>query len=203
MLDHADYYRHYVEHPRFGRSPRLTGFNPQDRIVDGFSLNVHWNASECDRIPNTAILAEPSRQVPDSYGGRVAYYYDVRRVCRDCGHHFIFFAEEQKHWYEELGFRLEVDCVRCVPCRRKRRESDRWLTRYHELVAHDPPAPSRCLELAKLTADLIEAGEFPAHPRTFARARMWLNRVGTSGSAGAELSRLRERLRTMESRPSP
>ena len=42
----------------------------------------------------------------------VTHYYDVTRTCRDCDRPFIFFAQEQKHWYEQLGLPLEADCAR-------------------------------------------------------------------------------------------
>ena len=112
-------YSDYVDHPRFGRGPRITGLNP-----DALDTNVHlhWNATtvaeiasryealmgkkwphgdlaayarDIKRIPNTAVVADLGRQKITAVG--VTHYFDLDRVCRDCRRRFIFFAEEQKH----------------------------------------------------------------------------------------------------------
>src|SRR5690554_738010 len=101
-------YDSYVEHPRYGRKPRITGLNP---VNDYRRVFLHWHSGDDCRIPNTAVEADLSRQSPAAVP--VTHYFDVKRACRDCGRPFIFYALEQKHWYEELGFCLEADCVRC------------------------------------------------------------------------------------------
>ena len=40
------------------------------------------------------------------------------KKCRDCQRGFIFFAVEQKYWFEDLGFYVDADCVRCPECRK-------------------------------------------------------------------------------------
>src|SRR5262245_55821329 len=87
----VDEYASYVEHPRFGRGPRLTGLNPT-RAHTSFAHLL--NPGHGKPIPSTAIEANPDRQAPRA--GGVAYYWDFRRVCVDCARPFIFFAEEQK-----------------------------------------------------------------------------------------------------------
>jgi hypothetical protein len=121
-------YDNYVEHPRFGRSPHVTGLNPQTDLTTGKPF-VRWNAT--DRIPNTAIEADLTLQSRATVP--VRHYYDVRRQCRDCGRPFIFFAREQKHWYEELGFPLESDCVRCAFCHRRQHGIAAIRERYEDL----------------------------------------------------------------------
>src|SRR5262245_27085714 len=90
----TDDYRLYVEHPRFGRGPRLTGLNPALP-----EYNIHWHSRLGVRIPNTAVAAVTSKQAyaagDGSWGSPIPYYFDARRVCRDCKRPFIFFAEEQ------------------------------------------------------------------------------------------------------------
>ena len=100
-----DEYATYIEHPRYGRRPRITGMNPE--TVYGGDVFIHWHSSKKCRIPNTAILADLSQQTPATVP--VTHYYDVKRHCLDCGRSFLFFAEEQKHWYEVLGFGLDSD----------------------------------------------------------------------------------------------
>jgi len=108
-------YDGYVEHPRFGKRPHHTGLNPETDF--GGDIFLHWHSPRECRIPNTAIASDLSRQTEATIP--VTHYYDVKRQCRDCGKPFIFFAQEQKHWYEELKFPLEADCVRCSSCRKR------------------------------------------------------------------------------------
>lgn len=168
----ADEFRDYVEHPRFGRGPRNTGLNPQ---AEGRTRRVSWRVRPHEVIPGTAIRADLSKQTPAIYS--VAYYVDARRVCRDCGRKFIFFAEEQKHWYEELGFGLDSDCVRCYPCRRKHRGIELRRAKYEELIRSGTLSAEQCRDLAALSLALIDDGVFTRHPKTFSRIRMWLNRL--------------------------
>ncbi len=197
-MAHADEYRSYVEHPRFGREPRLTGFNPPVNEAS----DTHWHSGADVRIPNTAIRADRSKQA-HAAGGRswgllIHDYFDVRRKCRDCGRKFIFFAAEQKYWYEELGFPLEVDCVRCHACRRDQRHLDRLRERYNQLVSSQPTDPAELLELARVSIELIAGDIFAAHPRTVARIRMWLNRLSGFPAHAAAHDELRQRLITLE-----
>lgn len=65
------------------------------------------------------------------------HYIDTLKQCRDCLEHFIFFAREQRHWYEVLGFWVDSDCVRCPICRLKdqrvRRARERYAIRINEI----------------------------------------------------------------------
>ena len=184
-------YDSYVEHPRFGRSPRLTGLNPQTDLKTGNPF-LHWNATE--RVANTAVEADLSRQSRATVP--ITHYYDVKRVCRECGRPFIFFAEEQKFWYEELGLPLEADCVRCVPCRRAQRGIAMKRERYEELF-HDPDRTAdQNLEMAECCLSLIEAGVFT--PRQTQRVRELLKRLDKQGQSGESVNNLRSRLDALE-----
>jgi hypothetical protein len=103
-----DEYANYVEHPRYGRGPRFTGLQP-GAIPLGYRRTIYHDEG---LIEGTAIAADLDWQswspVP------VLYYFDLKRTCADCARPFLFFAEEQKYWYETLGFDLSADCVRCV-----------------------------------------------------------------------------------------
>jgi hypothetical protein len=109
-------FRDFVTHPRYGQGPRITGLDPQDG-PETAGVFLHWHSREGVRIPDTAIPADLSRQTPATCA--VTHYFDSKRQCADCGEPFIFYADEQKHWYEELGFGLDADCVRCVVCRKR------------------------------------------------------------------------------------
>ena len=117
-------YADYVEHPRFGKEPRLTGLDVTD-LPDG-TVYCHWHSPVGVRVPGTAVAADVTRQRRATV--HVTHYYDAKRVCRQCERPFLFFADEQKYWYEELAFPLEADCLECPPCRkddrRRRLESN-------------------------------------------------------------------------------
>ena len=118
MSEESSKYDSYVEHPRFGRGPRITGLN----VIEDLSNPqgpLLWIYPPESKIPNTGIVANTELQKINSFPTH--YYFDQERVCLDCKHPFIWFAEEQKHWFEDLGFYLLTDCVRCVHCRQRRK----------------------------------------------------------------------------------
>jgi hypothetical protein len=145
--------------------------------VFGGDTHLHWRVTFDSRVSGTAIEADLSRQTPATVP--VSHYYDERRRCRDCGRMFLFFAEEQKYWYEELGFGLDSDCVRCFACRQLQRNSRlaaaRTRDRYEELQQIAKPDVAENLEMAACCLALIESGEF--NLRQTEQVRKYLNRV--------------------------
>ena len=174
---------YYVEHPRYGSQPRMTGLD-----VDTHSVGVYvrayteaelpklFSGRSCARIgfliPGTAIVADPSKQ----HGSCMlnTHYYDIERECHDCGRPFLFYAEEQRYWYEELEFPVDADCIRCYPCRRVTQDIDRTVQRYEELVAVVDPSLNVQAELASHRVTLVQAGRF--HVRQLEHVRGFLNR---------------------------
>ena len=148
-FDANDSFRDYVEHPRYGKLPRFTGLNHNP---DNYGSFIHWHSSRDCRIPDTAIGADTSRQHHATV--HVTHYYDVKRVCRDCHRPFLFFAEEQRFWYEELGMKLEVDCVYCYDCRKLKRAHKRaqkqQQSRYIELCHQQTRSSEEDLEWLEL-----------------------------------------------------
>ena len=179
----SDSFEYYVAHPRYGKRPRITGFDPD--LMDP-EVNLHWNATsgaeiraqykaatgedfpfahllpadqkEPARIPATAIRADLKRQSPATVP--VTHYYDLKRVCRDCDLPFIFFADEQQYWYESLGFPLEADCVRCTECRKKVQALVALRTRYDKLIHVDPRSDTETTELIDAALTLVENAVF-------------------------------------------
>src|SRR5690349_12571086 len=64
--------------------------------------NVRWACEDCLRS-GRAIVANPARQLYCDWSPYLAYF-DKSGVCTKCGSEFIFPKEEQRYWYEELGF---------------------------------------------------------------------------------------------------
>lgn len=165
----SDDYSKFVEHPRYGHEPRITGRNVhKDKFGDNYS---HWHSPiEC-RIPNTAIAADTSQQSPATV--HVTHYFDVIRKCVDCKRKFIFFAEEQKFWYETLQFPLEADCIRCSDCRRTHRESCFLRDRYETLIHLDERTTAETLELIDCGITLLERKIFGE--KVIEKVRSWFN----------------------------
>ena len=190
----ADQYFEFVEHPRYGRRPNITGLNPD--TVYGGNTFMHWHSPKSCRIANTAIPADLNRQTPATVP--VTHYYDVTRQCRDCGRSFIFFAAEQKHWYEDLGFGLDSDCVRCVPCRKRQQGLVRKRERYEELFHVAERTIDQNLEMAECCLALIEEAIFSR--RQVEKIRMLLNqiRMTADGPPDSRYNEILERVRLLE-----
>jgi Probable zinc-ribbon domain len=190
----VDEYKQFVSHPRYGQGPRITGLNPETDY--GGDVFLHWHSPKECRIQNTAIPADLSRQSPATVP--VTHYFDVKRQCRDCGRPFIFFAEEQKYWYEDLGFPLESDCVRCVVCRKKQQGIEHKRERYEELFHVVDRTIEQNLELADCCLSLVEAAVF--HKRQLQQMRMILKKLPSelTERTGARFNELWSRLLALE-----
>jgi Probable zinc-ribbon domain len=149
----VDRYAEFVEHPRLGRHPRLTGLNPNPKD-QGVHLHwcVNWNGNRL--IPNTAVLADLTRQTPATV--QVTHYFDLERECNDCKRLFIFFAEEQKYWYEELGFGLDSLCTRCIDCRKKQQAIAQQRKIYESLIHLADKNEQQILDMAHACLYLME-----------------------------------------------
>jgi len=76
------------------------------------------------KLPDDAVLADPTQQVPNnSYSPPPEYYVDQEFVCVDCGRKEIWTATQQKWYYEVAKGSLYAGAVRCRACRRKHRET--------------------------------------------------------------------------------
>lgn len=84
-------------------------------------------------FPATAIRADLSRQNYSVFPR--GYYVDILKTCRRCKVEFVFSAREQQHWYEELGFYVDADCVHCLECRRSNQQLKRRFRRYSDTVS--------------------------------------------------------------------
>lgn len=140
-------------------------------LVPKGEVYLGWHAE--GRIPKTAVQANTSKQRPATF--HVTHYFDLERKCRDCGRHFIFFAAEQKHWYEELQFGLDSDCVRCAPCRKQVQGIERTRRQFEELFHIEDRSADQSLTMAECVLDLIENNIFAQ--RQTERVRMLLNQL--------------------------
>lgn len=118
-----------VHHPRYGAVPSTSGLSvPKDELLHG-----HWSYQRDTIYSQSVLVADVSKQNYATFPRR--YYVDVLRNCRTCNRRFIFFAREQKHWFETLRFYTDADCVHCTDCRRENQTVRRRLRRYSDLMA--------------------------------------------------------------------
>ncbi len=183
-----DKYAAYVEHPRYGRGPRFTGLDPNSRFV---MLCGHGR-----KIPGTAVEADISKQINATVP--FPYYFDVDAVCRKCGRPFIFFAEEQKCWYEELGFYLWATAACCASCRKELQSLRHTKKRYEELIHAANRTTDETFELANCSLTLMEEGVFNA--RQTERVRAIINQLSTDNRVGKNYEELVTRLHNVESK---
>jgi hypothetical protein len=202
--------RKYVDHPKYGSQPRYTGLDPdpnsdsvylhwntniltvdQRRHIEEIFGSIHkWMSTESKAIKGTAIKANVGHQVPATV--QVTHYYDIEKICRDCSLLFIFFAEEQKYWFEDLRFPLEADCVRCSSCRKKVREIQSVRLRYEQISTLDSKSLEELAEEAGCRLILVEEGVF--HPRQLEKVRSFLNKYENHPTA----EELRRRLSKLD-----
>jgi hypothetical protein len=152
----APEYSDFVAHPRFGKGPRQTGCDPKN-AADG-SVHLDWHSGPGVRIPGTAIVANLVNQSPATVP--VTHYFDAKRVCRACSRQFLFFAQEQEHWYEELQFPLEADCLECMPCRKAEQQLQVAQRKYAALLSSGARSEIETLALVECGVLLVEAAVF-------------------------------------------
>jgi hypothetical protein len=147
-------------------------------------------------VRGTAIAADVSRQSWKPVA--VTHYYDIDKICRDCHRRFIFFAEEQKHWYEELGFQIDADAVRCPPCRKRDQLIAAIREKYERLFHVANRTRDESLEMVDCCLTLMEEAIF--HPRQSERVRMLLKQVPAENQSGQRFLQLTDRLHAVEAR---
>lgn len=118
-----------VPHPRYGAMPRFTDAAPRGDLARPLP---HYRYTAATVIDGTVVVADLRRQAAATVAA--PYYLDVRQRCRGCARPFIFYAEEQRHWYEELGFSLDAWCDRCVPCRKLGQQRRQRFHRYADAI---------------------------------------------------------------------
>jgi len=122
-----------VPHPRYGSTPRPSGLEiPEEEIRSGF-----WRNRRERMFPESVLIADAAKQNFAVYPR--SYYVDVLRECQNCLRPFIFFAAEQRHWFETLRFYVDADCVLCPSCRRDTQSLRRRLRRYSDTLRKENP----------------------------------------------------------------
>lgn len=135
-----------------------------------------WACNECIET-GRAIAAQPWLQTFCDHKPYLAYF-DQTYFCKDCRTEFVFSGKEQQYWYEELKFWVQSFPLRCLPCRRKRRErnmaTQTLQKQLEELPVLPLQEPQQLLEIAGLyllIGSQRKVTEFVGRAQSGARAR--------------------------------
>lgn len=120
-------------------------------------------------FPETAIRADCKHQFFWDFARRM--YVDIARKCRSCRRWFLFFALEQKYWFETLKFNINADCVHCHECRRASQIQRKMQYRYDELLTQTEKSTLEWNELSTLGDHLVDAG-YIKKPETLLKSRI-------------------------------
>lgn len=188
-----DEFEDYVDHPRFGKHPQYTDLNPN---AGAGALGIYFCRRTEEMIQGTAVVADWRKQ----RGTHVfrTHYIDLKRICIECGKPFIFYALEQRYWYEELCFAVDADCVRCPICRKNGAPVAKDRRRYHELFHLKEKTATETLEMAECCLRLIEIGEFSV--KQIPHVRELLNVVIKMDANHSGASELRTRVENFTAR---
>lgn len=142
----------YVSHPRYGNAP----MHQQRRYTDDDIKNSYWYYKFVTFFRNSAISADISKQNYTTCPRRL--YVDIEKSCLECGRAFIFYALEQRYWYEELKFYIDADCRTCIDCRNKEKKVKEKTIRYEELILMKNRTIREIKELKNIASELSEIG---------------------------------------------
>ena len=101
----------FIHHPLYGNIPLIEG-----------QWGSYPDPNFKPKIPVGAAPGNVALQEFCSHCHLPQYFYvDKQSVCVQCGKDFIFQAKEQKFWYENLKFNFHSHAIRCLDCRKKKR----------------------------------------------------------------------------------
>jgi len=147
-------YKSYINHSRYGKVSMNNGYKYSLEEVH----NSFWLYSYVTVFPKSTIPADTSKQRYCVFPRKL--YVDIEKICKKCHGKFLFFALEQKYWYEVLGFYIDVDCVKCIECRKAEQKIKEKALRYEELIKNKNRTNREIKDLKYIAYDLYEIGYF-------------------------------------------
>ena len=142
----------YVNHPRYGIFPIPSGYKYR---IDEIQF-AHWRYGSLKIYPETAIPANIDKQNYAIYPRSI--YVDIEEKCVDCKRYYIFFALEQKYWFEELNFWVDSHSIKCNECRKKDHVIKKMQNQYCYLVTKNARTPEDTMLLKSIAQELFELG---------------------------------------------
>ena len=115
------------------------------------------------------------------------WYIDATIDCSRCGQSFVFKADEQKFWYEELKFWIESIPRECAKCRNEVRQLKALRQEYDRDVA-SAMRKSAIVDQKERLVDVIkaiEAGGVTLAEKVIENRRILLSQIEKSRRPGA------------------
>ena len=143
-----------------------------------------WGARHVDY--STAVRAEVSKQ---NYTVCPLYWYiDATFQCSRCSETFVFAADEQKFWYEELKFWIDSIPSKCAKCRKELRDLNDLQQEYDRDIAATLSKSASVDRKERLIAivDAIEAGGVTLAAKAIENRRILTSQIEKSRRTGAE-----------------
>tara|TARA_B100000745_G_C20102361_1_gene377130 strand:+ start:643 stop:1077 length:435 start_codon:yes stop_codon:yes gene_type:complete len=105
------------------------------------------------------LVADTSKQhATDAVYAFIDEYVDTLSRCLRCKRRFYFFAEEQKYWYEDLGFWIEAKCYHCPECRIKNHKVKKLQKEYELLQKLAAPQSGEIKRFRVVARSLLKLG---------------------------------------------
>ncbi|MCF2846819.1 zinc-ribbon domain-containing protein [Pseudoalteromonas sp. ACER1] len=142
----------YVNHPRYGCKPIRSGYQYSVTEIK----NSYWRYKHVKFLVGTAIPANTEKQNYGVYPREK--YIDIEELCEVCNRPFIFFALEQKYWFEVLRFYIDAHCTKCIDCRKNEQKIKRLQKSYCDLVTNKNRTSRQNETLKKLFVELTRLG---------------------------------------------
>ncbi len=83
---------------------------------------------------------------------------DLKKLCVKCNRWFLFYAEEQRYWFETLGFYIDADCTKCIDCRKKEQSIKVMQREYEVLKKNDERTVEETRKLKNIALELYQLG---------------------------------------------
>lgn len=139
-------------HPVYGPAPHRTG----EPLPASVLVGAHFDAII---FPQSATPV--GVQLRPARFWRSSCYVDELRQCSQCETLYIFFAAEQRYWYEELGIPVDERPVDCYSCRFLRHEVNERVERWAKLAARPDLTRDELRNCARQAIEMIIVGEMP------------------------------------------
>ena len=115
------------------------------------------------------------------------WYVDAAFHCSRCGQSFVFTADEQKYWYEQLKFWIDSIPMECGKCRKELRELRALQQEYDRDIASAMSKSTSVDQKERLAAviEAIETGGVTLAAKVIENRRILLSQIQKSRRLGA------------------
>lgn len=163
----------------------------EERVFDSFGDSdprkmpghLFWGVRHLDY--STAVRADISKQ---NFSVCPRHWYiDAAFNCSRCGESFVFTADEQKFWYEELKFWIDSIPRECAKCRKELRELKSLQQKYDRDIASTMGKSANVDKKERLVAviEAIEAGGVTLSAKETENRRTLLSQIDKARRPGA------------------